>query len=168
MQSFQGSGAACNSIPGRGRAVMGWESLELQRMVCTARLNAKPAPASAVLGVFGCAAWEGIQEHLHESSTMTSRMHSPALASLCFKAGPHYGATAPATPANTLLLGQGNSPQQGQTGTWAPSHPLQPGKDATCSLHIRGGRSCSGREAGRDGISLRCCLTLFHKQFVKV
>lgn len=112
MQSFQGSGAACDSIPGRSRAVMGWESLELQ--------------TSVVLGVFGCAAWEWVRGHPHESIPETSRMHSPALASLYFKTGPHHGATVPAAPATTLLLGQGNSPQWGQTGTWPPRCP--PGK----------------------------------------
>lgn len=168
MQSFQGSAAACNSILGHGRPVMGQESLELWRMVCAAGLSTEPVAASAVLGVLGCTAWERVRKHPHESIPVTSRMHSPALASLCFKAGPHHGAPAPAIPATTLLLGQGNSPQWGQMGTWAPRHPPQAGKDAACSLHVCGSRSCSDWEAGRDGIPLCRRLTLFHEKSMKV
>lgn len=68
MQSFWGS----DSIPERGRAVTGWESLELQRVVCTAGLSAEPAPASAAMGDLGCVAWEWVREHPHDHIPMTA------------------------------------------------------------------------------------------------
>lgn len=152
VQSFQGSGAPCDSIPGWGRAAVGWGGRELQR-VCAAGLSTEPALALAVLG--GSALQPG---NGSESIPMASRMHSPALASRCVKAGAHRAAPALAQQP-TPRWGQGSSPHRGQAGTGNPT--------AACSPQIHGSGSCSRREAGRDSTSLRHRLTLFHKQFVK-